>query len=293
MLDVALLKELFGRTAPSRAAGVTGVDSLSRAELAVFNEALLPYRGIGEDYFYWDEILRGGQTMLDFPSLRAFDETYWLGRNKLMTICDLDPVKKPYRGSLYLDEAQLYMAGRFSRARLSMAAGFLHAALVDASDELIEARIPYRLVPGKHHRKVNGRFWRWDMRVSAGGQEAVVEELLQRVRAYQQARLDALLTSWDAAGPACVYRVHEPDRSDLDVHFVFSDKEALAAVRFRAFNRDLQEIEESAHELMAAVDAEKDLMARFIDEQHAELLRTFDPKVSRFRPRVHVSIENA
>jgi hypothetical protein len=292
VLSVALLKELFGRTASSQAAGVACIDSRSRADLAVWNEALLPYCGIGEDYFYWAGFLGEGRTMLDFPPLRALDETYWRSKNNLMTICDVDLLKKPYRGSLDLDEAQLYVAGKFRRAKLSMVAGYVYAALADASFELLKARIPHRYVPGRHHGKVTGRFWRWDLRVSAGGQEAVLEELQQRVWAYQHERLDALLTSWDAAGRTCVYRVQESERSDADVHFVFADKEALAAVRVRAFNRDTQEIEQPVGELMATVDAEKAFTARFIDEQHGELLRTHDSKVSRFRPRRFVMIKN-
>jgi hypothetical protein len=290
MLNVALIKELFGHTASSRDAGVACVDSLSRAELAVWNEVLLPYRGIGEDCFYWDELLLEGIAILDFPSLRAFDETYWRFQGNLSGICDLDLAGKPYRGSFYLDAAQLRIAGRCRRVRLSMAAGYLYAALADASRELLEARIPYRYAPGKHHGKVKGRFWPWDMRVSAGGQEAVLEELQQRMWAYERDRLDALLTSWDAAGRACVYRLDESERSDPSAHFVFADKEALAAVRFRAFNRDTREIEGPANELKAAVEAEKALMARFIDEQHAEITRTHDPKISRFRERGNVLV---
>jgi hypothetical protein len=281
---------LFGRTTSSPDARVACMDSLSRAELDAWNQALLPYRGIGEDCFYWDELLGEGKTILDFRSLRDFDETHWRFQGSLDRVCDLDLAKKPYRESFHLDAAQLHIAGRCSRARLSMAAGYLYAALVDASLELLEARIPYRYVPGKHHGKVKGRFWRWDLRVSAGGQEAVLEELQQRIWAYERDRLDALLTSWDAAGRACVYRLDESDRSDPNVHFVFADKQALAAVRFRAFIRDCEAIEEPANELNAAVEAEKALMARFIDEQHAEITRTHDPKVSRFRQRVNVLV---
>ena len=289
-LNVALIKELFGRRISSRDAGVACVESLTRAELATWNEALLPHRGIGEDCFYWDELLGEGRTIIDFPSLQAFDETYWRSQSNLNSICDPDFATKPYRGSFYLDAAQLRIAGRFSRARLSMAAGYLYAALVDVTREMLEARIPYEYVPGKHHGKVKGHFWRWDMRVSAGGQEAVLEELQQRLWAYERDRLDALLTSWDAAGRACVYRLDESERSDPNVHFVFADKEALAAVRFRTFNRDTMEIEEPANELKAAVEAEKGLMARFIDEQHAEITRTHDPKISRFRERGNVLV---
>jgi hypothetical protein len=285
-LKAALFKELFGRTVSPQDAKVATVDCLSDAELRHWDETLLPFRGIGEDYFYWAELLGGEvRTILDFDTLQAFDEARWRSReNPLIP----DYTGKPYNGSLYLDEAQLYIEGRFSRARLSMAAGYLYSALVDASRELLEAQIPYRYVPAKHHGKVEGRFWRWDVRVNAGGQEAVVEELQRRVWDYERERFDTLLRSWDAEGRACVYRLNESDPSASDVHFVFADINALAAVQFRTFLRDCEAIEKSADDLNAAVSVEKTLLARFIEEQHAEIARTRNPKVLRFRPRVRL-----
>lgn len=98
-------------------------------------------------------------------------------------------------------------------------------------------------------------------------------------------RFDALLTEWDAACRSCIYLFDESEPPEANVHFVFADKGALEAVRFRSFVRDCRAIERPATELERAVSAEMALLERFIEEQHAEVIRSYDPKVTRFRER--------
>ena len=74
-LDQALLTELFGRKARSTNAAVRAVERLSPEEQNIWNEAILPLVGIGEDSFFLNEWLGDGETILDFESLRDFDES--------------------------------------------------------------------------------------------------------------------------------------------------------------------------------------------------------------------------
>src|SRR4030095_3956162 len=68
-----LLAELFGRRVSTREAA-TAADKLTLEEQEVWNETVLPLEGIGEDCFYLNELFRGRKTILDFETLRAFDE---------------------------------------------------------------------------------------------------------------------------------------------------------------------------------------------------------------------------
>jgi hypothetical protein len=121
------------------------------------------------------------------------------------------------------------------------------------------------------------------MRVEADGLEGVVEELQRRIWNYERRRFDALLTQNDAAGHPCVYIVNEPKSRGADVHFVFTNKDALARVRFHSFVRDCRALERSVAELAVAVDREKSLMARFIDEEREKVIETHNAKVVHFR----------
>jgi hypothetical protein len=116
---------------------------------------------------------------------------------------------RPYRGSLYLSWARLFVDGRFTYATLSMAAGYWYAS--SAAVELIEQRIPHRLVPGEDHGKVAGGGWQWDLRVEANGEEGVLAVLQRRVWAYQCARFDALQAAYDASDIRGVYLLDDSD----------------------------------------------------------------------------------
>jgi hypothetical protein len=250
---------------------------------AEHEQMLLPLVGIGEDEFHLDESLSDGRTVLELATLRQFDEAQYETQEEIRRRGGPGYARRPYRGSLYLNSAQLRLDGRFVRAKLTMVAGYIYAALCDSSHQLLEARIPFRYVPGRNHGKIKGRFWQWDMRVEAQGPEGVVEELQRRIWNYERQRFDALLTQNDAAGEPCVYLVDESKSQGPRVHFVFTDKEALARVRFHSFVRDCRALERPATELAEAVNREKDLMARFIDTEHAAVIRSHSTKVARFR----------
>jgi hypothetical protein len=71
-LKQALLTELRRKlTYQGRAAGPPGC---APSDLCCWDRALLQLNGIGEDLFCLDESLEDGRTILDFDTLRVFDE---------------------------------------------------------------------------------------------------------------------------------------------------------------------------------------------------------------------------
>ena len=291
-LEDALLVQLFGRVSASPERAAAAADSLTLDQQNRWNEVILPLHGIGEDRFYLNECFADGTSILSFESLRDFDEEDYRFQEQARQKDDATYVAKPYRGSLYLNWARLMVDGRFTYATLSMAAGYLYAELDIAANDLLQQRIPHSYVPGKNHGHVDGDQWEWDMRVDANGQEGVLEELQLRVWRYEQARYDALRTKHDDASRAAVYLIDKSDPPDQNVHFVFSDKRALEAIRFRTFLRDCRAMERPHAELQQEVEVERAALASFIETQHAEILRTHDPKVAPFRQRRKVMVLN-
>ncbi len=277
--DHALLKQALLKQSTRR-----------RFASADHDQMLLPLVGIGEDDFHLDESLHYGRTVLELGTLRRFDEAQYEIREEIRRRGSSGYARKAYRGSLYQNCAQLRFGGRFAHAKLSMVAGYIYAKLCDSSHHLLEARIPFRYVPGRNHGMIKGKFWQWDMRVEAHGLEGVVEELQRRIWSYERERFDALLTQNDAASHPCVYLVDDSNSQGANVHFVFGNKDALARVRFHSFVRDCRALERPATELAEVVEREKGLMARFVEEQHAEVLETHDTKVTRFREMPKVAM---
>jgi len=286
----ALLRELSGRTIRSPKAAARAAARISLEEQHRWNETVLPLVGIGEDCFFLNESFRDSETILNFHTLRAYDEGDDCFQEDTRKNEDPTYRTKPYRGSLYLSWARLFVGRQFTYATLSMAAGYIFAALDESASALIKERIPHRYVRGKNHGKIEGECSRWDLRVDAGGQEALLEELQQQTYVYTQERYDALLTDWNHRGRrgVCLIDVSEPQENNI--HFVFSDKEALAAVRFQSFLRDCRAIEMPVDELNQAAEEEKLKLATFIRTQHEELQRTFDPSVARLRKRWKIMV---
>ena len=152
----ALLKELFGRDYATRREAAIAARRLSLAEQDRWNETVLPLHGIGEDCFFLNESFPGRKNILRFETLRDFDECDYRFQEEAQRREGPGYAGKPYRGSLYLNWARLYVEGRFAYATLSMAAGYIYAQLADAAQELLARIIPYEYVPGKHHGKVEG-----------------------------------------------------------------------------------------------------------------------------------------
>jgi len=289
-LDDALMKELFGARIRSWKRDVNGNRGIPDRELNCWNEAILPLVGMGEDCFYLNEWLGENKIILDFPTLRDYDEDDYRYQENVRKREDPCYGGKPYRGSLYLSWARLFVAGKFTYATLSIAAGYLFAHIEEVADDVIEARIPHRYVPGKNHGKAEGKSFKWDMRLAADGQEGLLEELQHRVFEYTGARYDALLTNWDRTNKRGVYWVDTSALQERNVHFIFTDKDALSAVRFRSFVRDCRAIERGTDELNDAVTGEETKLKSFIVQQHQDLLQTFDRRIKRLRRRRKILI---
>lgn len=288
--DEALLAELFGRVHARQAEASAAADELPLDEKNLWNEVVLPLHGIGEDCFFLNEFFADEESLLDFETVRDYDEDSYRFQENARKEEDPACSGKPYRGSLYMNWARLFVDGRFVYANLSIAAGYVYAAIHDAASELIEQHIPHRYVSGPDHGKVEGQCYEWDMRLQANGEEGILEELRRRVWGYETERWEALLTSYDDSPASGVYLLDESDEDETRQHFVFTDKRALSSVRFRSFVRDCRRIERPAKEITDAVEKERSALAAFVDEQLAEVRRTYDPKVSRLVKRRKVRV---
>lgn len=289
-LEEALLAELFGRTCATPAAAASAVDQLSPAEQNLWNEAVLPLHGLGEDCFFLNEAFADDESLLDFETLRDYDENDHRFQENARKEADPDYSGRPYRGSLYLNWARLFVDGRFAYATLSTAAGYTYTRLETSASELLEQRIPHRYVPGRNHDKVRDECWEWDMRLDANGEEGILEELRRRVWRYELDRWNALSTAYDESDDSGVYLLDESEHGEFNLHFVFSNKRALSAVRFRSFLRDCRRIERPASEIESRFESERAALATFIERQHAEIRRTFDPKVTRLGNRRKIMV---
>jgi len=237
-------------------------------------DTLLPLKGVGEDYFRLECSIPEDKSILEFPRLSDFDEAQHRVREALNQEDDPRYVAKSYRGSLWMTCAALYIEDEFTRAVLSMTDGYIRACLSEAAQKTFEALIPHQYVPANDHSQQEELKWE----VDAGGLEGQLAELQQRVWEYEKARYTALSVPLGGRG---VYLVDESSFAGSQLHFVFESPATLQAVRFRSFLRDTRALQRPLEELHARVHSETDALRAYAEEQHAEILRTYDPTIAR------------
>ena len=249
------------------------------------NELLLPLEGIGEDAFYLNEHLGEDLSILNFGTLRAYDEYDHQYQENARATEDPAYEPKPYVGNFYGCWARVLVGKRLVYLTLSMAAGYLYDQISSAATDELQRRIPHRYVSGRDDGKKDGDMIRWDMRIDAGGQEALFEELQARIWDYERRQWAALQAEHHAIGRRRTYTIDTSAHGESNLHIVFSDQEVLGAIHPETFMSDCRKLEGDIGELHTAAAAEVKRIHEFIAEQHADLLVNFDPKVTRLRKR--------
>ena len=288
----AIIAALLKSHGHRRPAATAKLEARGRVPLELQNEVnewLQPLVGIGEDTFKLNECFPEGRSILDFPTLLSYDQDDHCFQEDARERDDSKHVRRPYAGALHSTWARCLIDGRLCYLTLSMAAWHLYASMQEAAADEIQRLLPHSYVAGPDDGKVERGLIRWDSRLQAGGQEALLEELRRRVWAFEARRCDELLVEFKDRRMGATFLVDDPyaerAKDETNLLVVFSDPEALAQVRFTSFLRDTKALERPREELKAFEDREAQTILRYANEQHDELLQTFDPQVLPLRRR--------
>jgi hypothetical protein len=249
------------------------------------NEKLLPLKGIGEDAFYLNEYLGEGTSLLDFQTLRDFDEHDHQFQESARADENKAHIPQPYLGALYGRWARVLVGGHLTYLTLSMAAGYIYDQISTAAADELQRLMPHHYVSGPDNGKSEDGMIRWDMRIDAGGQEAMLDELQHRIWSHEQSQWAELRTRYDALSQGRTYLIDTSSEGESNMAIVFSDKTALDNVRFETFMTDCRSNQSDEADLFAEVAVEAKRICTYIAEQHDDLLRHFDPKVVPLRKR--------
>ena len=292
----AIVAALLREHGERRPAALAKLESHGRVPLDLqnrINEWLQPLKGIGEDAFALNEHLAEDSSILDFETLLDYDRDDHAFQQdaKQRDLKAYQP--EPYIGALHGTWARVLVDGRLCYLTLTMASWHLYGAMEDAASAEIEARLPHRHVRGPEDgkRDASGSI-RWDMRVDANGQEALLEELQHRVWGEQFRRRSELGQLFCEQRQGVCFLDDRPweytDPNERNLLVAFSDPDALAVVRFTSFLRDCRRIERPLAELRALKVCEAKRMRDFVAAQHEDLVKNFDPKVVPLRKKLKV-----
>lgn len=280
-----LLKALFGIHAKADEDLAETSNQFGDKEHLVFNRALLPAAGVGEDYFFLNEYMDEGKTLLDFDTLYEYDHDDHSFQEQARKEQTPEYVVKPYRGALYYAWARLLIDGVFHYASLCMAAGYVYSHLDEFGQEKVATLIPHRYVKAKDHGKREGKGTIFSQRLEADGKEPQAEELQRRFWDYLSQRFDALFTEFDGQASKAVYMEDLSRQHDPHMNFIFSDKTALQAVRFRHFMSDCRPLVSDRADLDAVINRERQALNEYLESTCRDIFANFDPKVAPFRKK--------
>lgn len=280
-----LLQDLFRIHVRDQAELDDALAEFDNAHYLQLNRALLPITGIGQDSFFLNEHLAENSTLLDFPTLYDYAHHDYLFQEAACKQADPAYESKPYRGDLHFCWARLFIDDTFTYATLSSAASYLNGILDTVGAEKIEQLIPHDYVPGKEHGKREGEGFLWDVRVEAAGLERHLEELQRRFGHYLADRHELLLTDFDQKAQGRVYLRPRSVGVESHMDFVFSDKSAIQAVRFKHFLADCRALAGADQALQHVEDAERNALLDYLERTHQDLITNFDPRIIKLRKK--------
>jgi hypothetical protein len=288
LIEKMLLEALFHVAVNNENQLNAALKALSEEEQLTLNKTWLPIKGIGEDYFFLNEYLDEGKTLLDFGTLHNYDydDHCFQQRSKQEQISDY--ASQPYRGSLFHTWARLSVNGEFHYASLCMAAGYVYSKVEETGYEKIDALIPHRYVPRKDHGKRESTGTIFSQRADANGMEPQLDELQRRFWAYLSALFDSLAAHFDQEARHSIWLIDRSEGYDPQIDFIFSDKSVLPEVKFRSFLRDCRRLQADVADLEIHINRERANLAEFLDNQHQDIVANFNPKIAPFKKKTKI-----
>lgn len=284
-IEQILLQELFNIWVDNEEELSAARNNFDGEQQCLFNSTVLPINGIGENNFFLNEYLAEEANILNFETLNDYCYNDYCFQEKVRREQDPEYRQKPYRGDLASCWARLTVNDVFYYANLSSRAIHIYNALDTTGSNKISELIPHEYVQGKNHGKKEGQGFLYDMNVFADGMELQLEELQDRFWKYLSKRYEELLDQCDQQAKNCVYIIDHSTRNDPHLDFVFSDKTALKAVRFKHFMTDCQQLAGNNQELIAATVQATRAAVDFLEQQYQDITENFDPKIIKLRKK--------
>ena len=120
--------------------------------------------------------------------------------------------------------------------------------------------------------------------------EGQLEELQHRFWHYLSERHETLLAEFDQQAQCCVYRRDRSTATDPQLDFVFSDKTALHAVRFKYFMADCRQLAGDDQTLKAIEDQERNALLAYLEREYQAIIANFDAKIIKLRKKRKIRI---
>lgn len=272
----------LGKSEAEAEAIVDGDLDLSDQELLSYNTLIQQARGVGVDYFSWNEFLAEDETALTWETIADYDRASHEFREKCALDDDEAYVVKPYRGRLHAEWARYLEDGEVRYGVLSTKAHFLTYELEDVASEMIEELVPSKYVPDKNHGRTDeAGMVEWNMKIDAGGYESLHSAMRKASTEIQSKHLKELQERFWADEKPAVWVINQLDLDETGDEegrtIVFSGPKAMGMVRPRSFLADCAALAGNIDELRSQIDVEKEIFRKALQEEY-DRLQPLHPK---------------
>jgi hypothetical protein len=254
------------------------------AQLNPLNWARLLTTGVGENFFYLNESMADGKSLLDFSTLYDYNYDDYLFQEsvKRRDFPNYEGLK--YYAWQHPCWARLLINDNFYYATLTSLARHFVDEIELAGNDLIDQLIPHKYVDGADNGKAEKGGFLWDMKLDANGQEGQLDELRSRWYTYQQQRWIELCEAFSQLPPAVYTQSKEWD-GDPHCSFIFNNGEALKQIRWRHFLSDCQPLMREYSTVNEQLQQEIARATAWLTENHQDVMKNFDPTVVKLKKK--------
>jgi hypothetical protein len=260
--------------------------------LNIINWASLLTEGIGEDYIYLNECMAKGKSLLDFSTLYEYNYNDYLFQENANKRDFPDYKGVDYFAYQHPSWVRLLIDEQFYYATFLSLATHLLDEIESAGDDRIKQLIPHDYVDGKNQGKQEKGGFLWDMEIDAAGLEAQLDELKSRWYSYQRERWFALSKTFNDLPPAVYMRDKDWD-DDPHRFFIFNNASVLKLIRWQHFLSDCEPLTTEFSAVEQQLEQEIDAAISWLAENHREIMKNFDPKVTKLRKKRKIIISAA
>lgn len=182
----------------------------------------------------------------------------------------------------------------FKYTQLASLAEYLFSELMETGQDKMQELILHKYVPGPEDGKRVGRGIRWDKKIAANGLEGQLDELRHRFFPHLMDYREELIDRFDNEAQGKVFILERQYDYDTDkyTHFVFTDKTALQAVRFKHFVKDSREIAGDEVDFQALMEVERSRVYAYIEAAYQDVMETYDPKLVKLRKKNKIIVSD-
>jgi len=256
-----------------------GDDEHDHAKLLESNTIMLPYVGIGPNFFMLNEFF-WNEKILKYPTLYDWNSYYHQFQVEAIAESSSDKYSPPDPYNQFSAWARAMVDNKFYYLNLLSMENHIYYKLDEFGSEWIDEHLPHDYVPGPCHNKKTEGGIEWDMTVDAGGKESWYEAL----RDFSYSYLSKTVDDHPNLGDVVFVQensglVSDPD-TDPHLDYVFGNMNVLKQLTFRNFIEDCK-----------LVQGDTTVLAHYTDQKVAEYKDALETEFARIKREVPLDVE--